>query len=273
MLLAVLAWSGLIVLVRALSGKYSAFELLLIRNVVAVAFLTPVLLQTGIGVLRTTRLPMHCLRVVFAYLGMAGMFYAIAEIPLAEVVSLSFTQPLFVVILGALILGEAVNGRRWVATGLGFLGVLIVMRPGFEAIGFATLVALSSAAFYGGSNICIKLLMKTDTPTQSVVFVNLLMIPLSLVPAVLTWVTPTPADFALMVGIGLLGVAGIFFLSQAYNITDASAVVPYDFLRLPLTAVAGWFLFNETVDVFTLVGAGVIFAGTWMLAVSETKKT
>ena len=270
MVLATVSWAGLLVLVRLLSGDYGTFELLFFRNAVAVVIVLPPLLR-GRVTLRTGRLGLHCVRTVFSYLGMLGIFYGIAHIPLADVVALSYTQPLFITVLAALVLGEAVGVARWRAIAIGFLGIVIIVRPGFAEIGVATLAALAGAAFYSCSNVSIKMLMSTETAGQSVVFVNLLMLPLSIVPAALAWTTPTWADAPWLAAVGIVGAAGVYFVSRAYATADASAVIPYDFLRLPLIAAMAYVLFSEVPDVWTWVGAAVIFGSSYVLVRLEAR--
>ncbi len=272
MVCATACWAAMMVLVRMLTGDYSAFEILFFRNLVALMLLGPIIAHAGIGVLRTRRPGLHVLRAALSYLGMLGLFYGIARLAVADVVALSFTQPLFIVVLAALILKEGVGLARWRATLLGFIGVLIIVRPGFAEIGLATVVVIVSALLYGGSNVCIKALMRTDTPFQAVVYVNLLMLPMSLIPTVFFWTTPGWTDLALMAGVGVTGTAAVYMLTRAYAAADASAVVPYDFLRLPFTATAAYVMFNETVDVWTLAGAAVIFGSSYALVRIESRR-
>ena len=270
MMLAAVSWTVMLLLVRALGDAYSTFEILFVRNLVTVAFIVPLLMRSPGTVFRTQRMPLHCTRVAFAYIGILGLFYGLLHIPVADVVALSFTQPLFIAVLAALLLGEAVGVPRWRAVAIGFAGVLVIVRPGFAEIGIATLAVLASAAAYGVSNICIKRLMTTDTPTQSTLYGNLLMLPLSALPAAFVWVTPGLWDALAMIGVGLGGMGGIYFVSRAYAAADASAVVPYDFLRLPLSAGAAFLLFGETSDIWMLLGAAIIFASSYALVRTET---
>ena len=271
MMLAAASWTVMLILVRALGDAYSTFEVLFVRNLVTVAFIVPLLVGNRGAAFRTRRMPLHCTRVVFAYVGILGLFYGLIHIPVADVVALSFTQPLFIAVLAAVMLGEAVGIARWRAVAIGFAGVLVILRPGFEEIGFATLAVLASAAAYGVSNICIKRLMTTDTPVQSTLYGNLLMLPLSALPAAFVWVTPGFWDALAMIGVGLGGMGGIYFVSRAYAAADASAVVPYDFLRLPLSAGAAFLLFGETSDIWMLLGAAIIFASSYALVRIETR--
>ena len=207
MVLAALCWTAMMILVRSLGGAYSAFEILFLRNLVTVAFILPLLLRSPGAVFRTRRMGLHCTRVAFAYIGVLGLFYGLIHIPVADVVALSFTQPLFIAVLAAILLGEAVGIARWRAVAIGFAGVLVIVRPGFA-----------------------------------------------------------------MIGVGLGGMGGIYFVSRAYAAADASAVVPYDFLRLPLSACAAWILFGETSDIWMLTGAAIIFASSYALVRIETRE-
>ena len=269
MVVAVVAWSTMMILVRALSAEYTSFQILFVRTVVALFLLAPLLREPGLRILKTRRLPIHLMRAVFAYFGMLGLFIGIGEIPLVDVVSLSFTQPIFIVMLAAILLGEKFGGARLAATLGGFAGVLILLRPGFNEIGFGAAVVLGGAISYACSNMCIKKLTSTESVGSTTLWVNILMCPLAGIPAVVYWVSPTTIDIVLLVGVGITGTAGIWFITRAYGAAEMSAVVPFDFLRLPIVGAAGWLLFSETTDIWTVAGAVVIFTSTYLLARSE----
>lgn len=272
MLIAVTVWSAMMILVKALSAEYTSFQILFIRTLFGLAILTPILWRNGFSTLKTRRLPLHMSRAVFAYFGMLGLFIGLGSIPIAEVVSLSFTQPIFIFLLAAILLAEKLNARRVIAILGGFAGVLILLRPGFTEVGFGAAVVLGGAIAYAFSNVCIKKLMTTENVTSTTVWVNILMCPLAGIPAAFYWVTPTLPDLALLAGVGLTGTAGIWFISRAYATAEMSAVVPFDFLRLPIVAAAGWIWFGEITDIWTIAGAAVIFASTYALARSEARK-
>ncbi|MBT5647798.1 MAG: DMT family transporter [Rhodospirillaceae bacterium] len=271
MLIAVTVWSAMMILVKALSTEYTSFQILFIRTLFGLAILTPILWRNGFSTLKTRRLPLHMSRAVFAYFGMLGLFIGLGSIPIAEVVSLSFTQPIFIFLLAAILLGEKLNARRVIAILGGFAGVLILLRPGFTEVGFGATVVLGGAIAYAFSNVCIKKLMTTENVTSTTVWVNILMCPLAGIPAAFYWVTPTLPDLALLAGVGLTGTTGIWFISRAYATAEMSAVVPFDFLRLPIVAAAGWIWFGEITDIWTIAGAAVIFASTYALARSEAR--
>ena len=272
MLVAVAVWSAMMILVKALSAEYTSFQILFIRTLIGLAVLTPMLWRNGFSTLRTRRLPLHTGRAVFAYFGMLGLFIGLGTIPIAEVVSLSFTQPIFIFLMAATVLGERFSRSRLVAILGGFAGVLILLRPGFTEVGFGAAVVLGGALSYACSNVCIKKLTTTESVTSTTVWVNILMCPLAGIPAAFYWVTPTLPDLALLAGVGLTGTAGIWFISRAYAAAEMSAVVPFDFLRLPIVATAGWIWFGEMTDIWTIAGAVVIFTSTYALARSEARR-
>jgi len=272
MLCAGIGWATMTILVRLLSSDYSPFELLFFRNFVALIILLPVSLKGGISAIKTKRFPLHCLRAALACTAVLCLYYAIAIVPLPSVTALSFTQPLFVVTLAAILLKERVTNSRWSAVFAGFIGLLVIVRPGLINIDFGTFIVLFSTVCYATSNICVKRLMTTDTPRQAVIYFNLLMLPLSLVPAIIFWVTPGLQDLMMLIGIGICGTFAVYSYATAFTIADASAVMPFDFLRMPMISLAALILFGEVGDVWTWVGALIIFASTYVLARSDKEK-
>ena len=272
MLIAVSVWATMMILVKALSAEYTSFQILFIRTLVGLALLAPMLRRGGLSFLETQRLPLHLGRAMFAYLGMLGLFIGLGAIPISEVVSLSFTQPIFIFLLAALLLAERFDRVRLMAIFGGFVGVLILLRPGFTEIGFGAAVVLGGAISYACSNVCIKKLMTTENVTATTIWVHILMCPLAGIPAAFYWVAPSLQDLALLAGVGITGTAGVWFITRAYAEAQMSAVVPFDFLRLPIVATAGWLWFGETTDMWTFAGAFVIFGSTYALARSEARK-
>ena len=150
-------------------------------------------------------------------------------------------------------------------------GVLILLRPGFAEIGFGAAVVLGGAVSYACSNMCIKKLTTSESVVSTTLWVNILMCPLAGIPAAAYWVTPTRSDLFLLIGVGVTGTAGIWFITRAYAVADMSAVVPFDFLRLPIVGAAGWVLFGEPTDIWTVAGAVMIFSSAYLLARSESR--
>ena len=157
----------------------------------------PWILNAGWRRLRTRRPAMHLLRAVCGLVAMLLLFTALSLMPLAEVTALSFTAPLFATVGAALILGERVRLRRWAATGVGFLGALIIIRPGVDTFTGASLIALGSAAGIAAAQLSVKSLSRTEHPNAIVLIMGLLMTPMSLLPAAFVWTWPSAGALAL----------------------------------------------------------------------------
>ncbi|HJS33128.1 MAG TPA: DMT family transporter, partial [Alphaproteobacteria bacterium] len=185
--------------------------------------------------------------------------------------ALSFTAPLFATICAVVVLGETVRLRRWTATIVGFAGAMIVLRPGFQAIGLPELLVLASAATAGLSAITVKQLTRSEPPNAIVTYMTLYIMPPSLVFALFVWVTPPWATIPWLVVLGLFATLGHQAMTRAFVATDTSLVMSFDFARLPFVAIIAWFAFGETPDIWTWVGAAVIVAATVYIAHRESR--
>ena len=192
-------------------------------------------------------------------------------IVLASAVALNFTVPMFATVGAAIFLGEIVRARRWTATIVGFLGVLIILRPGFTELTPAMALPVIAAAFMAISVIMVKKLSGSDKPAAIVFLMNLLLTPLSLVPALFVWRWPSWEVFALMVLVGFFAMASHIAITRAYTKADASAILPLDYARLPFIAGLAFLIFGEVPELWTWVGAGVIAASAIYIARRETQ--
>ena len=258
-------------LIRHASADLHPFELVFFRSLFGLLFMLPWFLRTGLRGLRTRRPGLHGVRALSGLAAMLCWFSAVALMPVAEVTALSFTTPLFATLGAVLFLGETVRRRRWTATAVGFAGAMIILRPGAEAFGVPALLALSAAAMMAISVLLVKVLSRTETASTVVLYMGLLMTPLALVPALFVWTMPSPQLWVWMVLMGLAGTAGHLTLVRAFAAADASAVLPFDFSRLIFAAFLGYAFFAERPDVWTWVGAAVIFAATLYTAHRETR--
>ena len=164
---------------------------------------------------------------------------------------------MFCTLAAGLVLRERVDGGRWTATAVGFLGALAIVRPGMESVSLPMLAVLLSCAFYAGAWTSVKFLTTTEPASVIVFYMNLMMLPLTLIPSLFVWVTPGWEDLPVLLVMGISGWTEHFCQARAFAAADASAVMPFDFLRLPFTAGLGWLLFAEVMDVWTWIGAGV----------------
>ncbi|MFQ6017756.1 MAG: DMT family transporter [Kiloniellaceae bacterium] len=258
-------------LVRAASDELEPLEIAFFRNLFALVFMLPWLARAGLRGLHTKRLGLQVWRAVFGLAAMVFWFTSVARLPLGEAVALNFTVPLFATAGAAVVLGETVRARRWSATAFGFLGVLIILRPGFAELSPAMALPIVAALFMATSILIVKSLSRTEAPSAVVLYMNLFATPLSLVPALFVWRWPSWPTLALLVGLGLFGAVAHLLLTRAYARADASAVMPLDYARLPFVAVIAYFAFGEVPDVWTWLGAAVIASSAIYIARREAK--
>ena len=271
MLGSVLCFALMAITIRLASEQLHPFQIAFFRNLFGLAFTLPLIIPTGLTLLRTTRLRLYLLRCLTGLCAMLTGFWALVHLPLAQAIALSYTTPLFVTILAVLVLGEVVRARRWSAIAIGFVGVLVIVRPGLDGLQFAALVALASSALSASSAISIKFLSRSEPPDAIVIWMVLIMTPMSLLPALPFWQTPEPTIWVWLVLTGGLGTLGHVCLTRAFRLADVSALQPLNFLQLPIVALVAWILFAEKVDVWTVVGAGVIFTSTIYIARREAR--
>lgn len=258
-------------IVRHLAGSYGPFELAFFRSVVAVLFVAPMFWRAGFSTLKTRQIPLHSLRTVFTYGGLVFWFLSVGLIPISDYTALLFTQPLFTIAGAVLFLGERATWRTWAATLTGLFGALIILRPGFAELSLGMIFAVCAGLSYAGVNNCVRVLSRKESSLVIVAWVNLLMVPLSLGPALLEWVSPNLADVPLIVGIGIFSTMGQYGLARAVGMADARVVQPFDFFRMPVAALLGFALFGELSDLWTWTGAAIIFAAGYYVLMTETR--
>jgi drug/metabolite transporter (DMT)-like permease len=247
------------------------FQIAFFRNVFALTIMLPWLARNGRVVLRTDRLKVHFWRAGIGLIAMLSWFSAVAYLPLAEAVALNFTVPLFATAGAAIFLGEVVRARRWTATAVGFLGVLIILRPGITEFTPLMTLPVIAACFMACSMLIVKSLSGTEAPASVVLYMNLLLTPLSLGPALFVWRAPTLAELGLGAFIGLCAVVAHISFTRGFARADASAMMPFDYARLPFVAAVGFVLFGEMPDVWTWVGAAVIAGAAIYIAQREAR--
>jgi drug/metabolite transporter (DMT)-like permease len=181
---------------------------------------------------------------------------------LSTVFALEFTMPAWTMLLASLLLGERMTPSRIGAVVLGLLGVLVILRPGIETFHPAALLVLAAALGYSVQNVATKQLTTTESTFAIVFWMNVIQLPLGLIGADPWFATRLgPHELPALAGLGIAGVSAHYCLSNAFRAGDASLVVPLDFLRIPLIAVVGWWLYGEPLDSFVFAGAGLIILG------------
>ncbi|MGE0748657.1 MAG: DMT family transporter [Rhodospirillales bacterium] len=272
MLAQTVSFAGLVAVVRWLSPTFSAYEIVFFRCIIGIALQLPWLMRTGVREMTTRNLRLVLLRGLFGFAGMATWFAALGVMALSDAVALQFTLPLFIIVGAALFLHERVDARRAVATLVGFAGALVIIRPGFVDFSPAALLVLLSAVFYAGTHLTTKRLAGTVSGPMLAFQFHAISLPLALGPAIPAWVWPSAADLPWLLALGAFGTLAHVFMGRAYALADISIIAPIDFLKLVGAAVFGWFLFREASDVWTWVGAAIIFASTTYITRLEARR-
>ena len=258
-------------IIRHVSADIHPFEIAFFRAFFGLILMAPWFLRLGVASVRSRRVGMHFCRALFMLGAAMTWFTAISLMPIAEVTALTFTTPLFASLGAALFLAEKVGLRRSVAIGVGFAGAMIILRPGVEALTMPAMAALASAVFGAVGMLIVKSLSRTESPATIVIYVGLLLTPLSLVPALFVWTTPSLETLAWLAALGLVANLGHMSFARAMASADATAILPFDFLKLFFTATLGYLLFSEAPDVWTWIGATVIFGAVLYTARRESR--
>lgn len=272
MLLASAAITAMAIIIRHLSDELHPLVTVFFRNLLGLLFMLPWLFKTGIVALKTTRWKAHGLRSLLGLGAMTSWFTAVSLMPVADATAFTFTAPLFATLGAALVLKEQVGHRRWTAVVVGFVGTLIILRPGAGALDAVVFIPIAAALFMAGAKLTVKSLSRTEMPDTIVVYMGLIMTPVSLIPALIVWQTPGWSALAWLLVVGLLASIAQRSMARSFALADASAVMPLDFSRLLFAAALGFLVFGEMPDGWTWVGAGVIFAATWYTALREAKR-
>lgn len=247
------------------------FEMGFFRSTFGLLFSLPLLHRPGLALLRTNQFQLYLLRGGLGAASMLASFWALTHLPMAQAVAISFSTPLFVTIGAVFLLGEIVRARRWTAVAVGFLGVLLIMRPGSLHFSADMLVALGGAMLAASAYISIKFLSRSEPADAIVIYMSLIMSLVSLPLAVATWTWPDAIGWLWAVLVGLLGTAGQITMTRAYHMGEVSALAPLNYLQLPVVSILAWFAFAQSIDAGTIAGAAIIIAANIYIAHREAK--
>ena len=259
------------VLIRFAAYRLHPFEVTFFRCLFSLVVMLPFIIRAGPSVLATPKIGFYTLRAVVGLVSMLSWFYGITVVPLATATAVNFTAPLFATMAAALVLHEDVRLRRWAAVVIGFIGVLVIMRPSRDSVDPMLLLILLSAASSAMNNITVKYLVRTERPNTIVALFSVYLTPLSLIPALFVWEWPDLRSLVALIGLGIIGTLAHLSVARAYLAADASACAPYEFVRLPYAALIGYLLFGEVSDGWTWVGAAIIAGAAIYVAHREAK--
>lgn len=261
MLLSCLLFSIMGGLIRYLSlHDIHPFMTAFIRTFFAILFLIPTFYTVGIKGMKTERLGLHFFRGIMSAIAVIASFYAVSVIPLAVSTSYSFAAPVFATILAAIFLKEKIRLPRITAVIVGFIGVLILLRPGSAPFNNGVASALIGAFTVAFAIICIRSLSQTDKPNVVATYALLITLPISFLVALTQWSIPGPELWWAVILVGLCAALAQYSISQAFSQSEATAILPIDFTRLIFAASIGYFFFSEVPDFYTFLGASLILA-------------
>lgn len=264
-------FSGMSAAIRDLSNDLSPFQIAFFRNAIGLVFLFPVMWRFGFKFPRGPVLKSYVIRAAFGICAMWTWYSALSFTPLAEAITLNFTVALWMIPVAILLLDERVGLRRWCATLVGFGGVLIVMQPGAETVGLGSLLAIFAALLFAVSMALVRILARTERPIAIVFYMNIIMTPVSLGPAIYFWETPDLTQWGWLFFVGLMATVAHFGMARALSLVEASSVVPLDFTRLPFAAAIGYFAFGEVPSVWIWPGAALIMGSAIYIARREAR--
>lgn len=256
-LLLLMAVSG-----RATTRELSVFQVMEMRSVIAFMMLLPfIYCEGGFRVMRTRILFSHIVRNSAHYIGQFAWLMGLTMIPMAQVIAIEFTAPIWTALMAAAFLGEKLTWRKAVAILLGLIGVIIIVRPGATAINPGQIVVLGAAFVFAVSFITTKALTRRDSATKIIFWMLIIQSVIGFTPALNVWVWPSAGLWPWILLIAFSGTFAHFCMAKALAYADATVVMPMDYLRVPLSALIGYMLYAEAIDIFTACGAALILSG------------
>jgi drug/metabolite transporter (DMT)-like permease len=259
-------------LAKQLSETLPVFVIVFVRFLAGFFVLLPAVWRAGFGQLRTKRLGLLFSRGVVGFLGNLSLFFAIAHIALADAITIQFSRPLIMVIVGAIFLGEVIGWRRAGATAAGFVGLLMITRPFTSGFDPWTLVAVAGAIIATGVIVIVKILSRTEPTIVIMFYFSAVTTALALIPAIIVWQTPTMVELGLLVLTGALGVIGQYFFTHGIGLGETSFVLPFDYLRIVYAFGFGIILFGEIPAPWSFAGAAVIAISSAYLLRTEQRR-
>ena len=260
--------------VRKLSNDFGVFELVFFFSSISAILLIPMAMRLPKGSLQGVkkRFGLYIIRGLLSFFGMLASFYAYSVMDIANVQALLFTVPLFTILLAGILLGEFVGLRGWLSCAIGFIGALLIVRPGVIPVTPGALAALISAFAFAAANIAIRKLGTTENPILITMVSNMIVVPLSVAPAAMNWVTPTWDQVPWILMMGILFMGAMVCLTFSIREADARIVQTINFLRMPWSVIVGYMMFSELPDTWTWLGAIIIFFGAYDVLRRETAR-
>lgn len=247
---------------REATRELGVFQVMELRSLIGLAMLSPIIVANGgLKAMRTQHPWQHVGRNLAHYGAQFSWLMALTMIPLAQVISIEFTMPIWTAILAVTFLGERMGVWKTLAVVLGLVGVVIIVRPFGGTIGTGQLIALAASFGFATSVIFVKSLIKTDKVVTILFWMLLIQSVIGLLPALQDWRSPSLQVWSWILVIAFCGAYSHYCFTRALHHAEATVVVPMDFLRVPLAAAIGWLLYAEAIDLYTALGAALILVG------------
>ena len=248
-------------LVKLLAETMPSQNLVFFRNLFGLMALSPILVKIGANSVKTKVLHLHIVRSLAGILAMYCFFYALAKLSLADAMLLKISAPLFIPIFAFIWISEFISTRTILAVLVGFLGVILVLRPTGE-IQFASLIGLLGGALAAYAKVSIRRMSDTEPTSRIVFYFATISLIVSFIPLLSSWVTPTKNEWLMLLALGVVGTMGQLFLTRAYILAPASRVGPFTYSSIVFASLIGWWFWNEIMTLITIAGASlIIFAG------------
>jgi drug/metabolite transporter (DMT)-like permease len=247
---------------REATRSLHVFQIMEMRSLLGLVLLYPLVRAGGgFAAMRTGRAGLHVARNSFHYAAQFGWFLALTMIPIAQVVAIEFTMPIWTALLAVSFLGERLRAPRIVAIVLGLVGVTLIVRPSTGHVDPGQLVALAAAVGFAVSVIMVKSLTRSESAPAIIFWMLIVQSAIGLLPAAIVWRSPPPAVLPWILVIAVCGTYSHYCMTRALQHAEATTIVPMDFLRVPLSALAGWLVYSEALDLWTVLGAALILGG------------
>jgi len=252
-----LCFVGMGSLVKLLSENLPSQNVLFFRNLFGLLVLSPLIFKLGVKTLKTDKLKWHFLRSLSGVSAMYCFFYALSELPLADAMLLKISAPLFIPIIAFIWLSEHISLRAIMAIVIGFLGVILVLKP-TGAVHIASLAGLMGGALAALAKVTIRRISDTEPTSRIVFYFGLISLTISVIPMFWFWQNPNSREWGLLILLGAFGTFGQLFLTKAYALAPASRIAPFTYSSILFAGIIGWVFWNEIITLLTVSGAFLI---------------
>ena len=270
-ILSIVFFSIMVIFIRKASENLHILEVVFFRNLLAFIVMLPLLTSTGLAAIKMNNTKLFFMRGFFGAIGMLAGFTCLTLIPLAQATAISFSKPIFITIGATIFLGEIIKARRIAAIIIGIIGMLIIVQPGVNSLSFGIMLAIIAALAHSINALIVKKLTLTDSPQAIVMWMVIILIPITFVPAVTVWQWPSFETWLYLWGIAIVGTLAHFSWTKSYTMAEITSLESIEFIKLPIMALFGWMIFSEIPGTWTWIGGSIIFMSTIYISRREAK--